>query len=412
MNLHIALAGIDLVIAFPAIIDGMHIGINAHLLAFTGNYRQAGLSRYVYEVLTRMPPLRPTARFTALTGNGPIPRDFPRFPNLSLARSHFPSGRAPVRIAWEQLVMPFAAARLGIDLLFCPVNVRPVLSMCPAVITIHDLIFLRHPKAFHPLKRLYLTALTGWSARHAAHVIAVSEATRQDVINLLGVDPRRVTTVHNGVGTRFAPVSTAEKTAFRKAKGIDGRTILYIGTLEPRKNITTLLAAFSHMIDHPDFNDVTLLIGGSKGWYYDEIYATAERLGLSAAGRVRWLDRVPDEDLPLWYNIANVCAYPSIYEGFGLPPLEAMACGTPVVVSNTSALPEVVGTAGLLLDPNDVPAWTGALAEVLGSSDVAQSMSAAGLQQARLFSWDRTASETLAILEAVDAKKKRKRKKN
>ena len=200
----------------------MHIGINAHLLAFTGNYRQAGLSRYIYEVVTRMPPLRPAVRFTALTGNGPIPDDFPGYPNLSLALSRFPTGRAPVRIAWEQLVMPLAAARLGLDLLFCPVNVRPLLSPCPTVITIHDLIFLRFPLAFHPLKRLYLTALTGWSAHHAAHVIAVSEATRQDVITLLRVDPRRVTTVHNGVGTHFTPVSPKKRQLSAKPKTSTG----------------------------------------------------------------------------------------------------------------------------------------------------------------------------------------------
>ncbi len=388
----------------------MHIGINAHLLAFTGNYRQAGLSRYIYEVLTRMPPLRPAARFTALTGNGPIPDEFPTFPNLSLAPSHFPTGRAPVRIAWEQVVMPLAATRLGLDILFCPVNVRPLLSPCPTVITVHDLIFLRYPKAFHPLKRFYLTALTGWSARHAAHVIAVSEATRQDVISLLGVAPRRVTTVHNGVGTQFAPISAEKKAAFRKAQDISGRSILYIGTLEPRKNVTILLEAFSRLIHNPDFADVTLLIGGSKGWYYDEIFATAERLGLSAGGRVRWLDRVPDDDLPLWYNIANVCAYPSLYEGFGLPALEAMACGIPVVASNTSALPEVVGTAGLLLDPNDARAWTNALTGVLGDADVASNMSEAGLKQASRFSWDRAAAETLSILEAIAREKKRKHK--
>jgi len=216
--------------------------------------------------------------------------------------------------------------------------------------------------------------------------------------------------VHNGVGTQFAPISPEKKAAFLKAGGVNGRSILYIGTLEPRKNITTLLEAFSLLIHNPDFADVTLLIGGSKGWYYDEIFATAERLGLSAGRRVRWLDRVPDEDLPLWYNIADVCAYPSLYEGFGLPPLEAMACGTPVVVSNTSALPEVVGTAGILLDPNDVQAWTNALTKVLGDPGVARTMSEAGRKQASHFSWDRAAAETLSILEAVAASKKRKHK--
>jgi glycosyltransferase involved in cell wall biosynthesis len=387
----------------------MHIGINAHLLAFTGNYRQAGLSRYIYELVTRMPPLQPASRFIALVGNQAVPADFPSPANLHLIASHLPTVRAPIRIAWEQTALPILAFRLHLDLLFCPVNVRPFLSPCPTVVTIHDLIFLRYPAAFHPLKRLYLSALTRWSASHAAHVIAVSEATRQDAIALLKVDPCRITTVHNGVSPRFAPVSPDEKSAFRQAHNIHGRTVLYLGTLEPRKNIITLLRAFSNLLADPGFDDVTLLIGGSKGWYYDEIFATAERLGLTARQRVRWLGRVPDDELPLWYNIADVCAYPSLYEGFGLPPLEAMACGTPVVASNTSALPEVVGTAGILLPPTGVQQWTDALRNVLADPDLAQRMSQAGLQQASRFDWERTASQTVTILEAVARKKIAKR---
>lgn len=385
----------------------MHIGFNAHLLAFTDNYRQAGLSRYIYELLTRLPPLRPTARFTAFTGNAPIPDDFSTAPNLHFAHSFFPTVRAPIRIAWEQTILPFASAKLGFDVLFCPVNVRPLISPCPTAITVHDVVFLRYPQAFHPLKRLYLTAMTSWSARHASHVIAVSESTRQDVINLLKVSPRRVTTIHNGVGAQFRPAPPEQKAAFRQAKGIHGRAILYVGTLEPRKNLPTLIEAFSHIANDPEFGDVTLLIGGSKGWYYKEIFATAERLGLTARGRVRWLGRVPDDELSLWYNIANVCAYPSLYEGFGLPPLEAMACGTPVIASDTSALPEVVGTAGILLEPTNVQTWANALSKVLSDNDFASNLSRAGLQQASRFSWERTAAETAAILDAVASNRRK-----
>ncbi|HST04273.1 MAG TPA: glycosyltransferase family 1 protein [Chloroflexia bacterium] len=388
----------------------MHIGINAHLLAFTGNYRQAGLSRYIYELVDLMPRLQPTTTFTALTGRAPIPDSFSAAPNLHFAHSRFPTARAPIRILWEQTVLPVASARQGLDLLFCPVNVRPIFSTCPTVVTVHDVGFLRYPQAFHPLKRLYLTIMTRWSVRHASHVIAVSEATRQDVIGFFGANPRRVTTVHNGVGTQFTPASPDEKAAFRRDKGITGRVVLYIGTLEPRKNLTTLIEAFSRIAAQPEFADVTLLIGGSKGWYYDEIFASAERLGLTSQGRVRWLGRVPDDELALWYNIANVCAYPSLYEGFGLPPLEAMACGTPVITSNTSALPEVVGTAGILLEPTDVQAWATALDKVLTDSVQASTLSRAGLQQASQFSWERTAEETAAVLEAVVAHSSNKKK--
>jgi glycosyltransferase involved in cell wall biosynthesis len=385
----------------------MHIGINAHLLAFTGNYRQAGLSRYIYELLTQLPPQRPQARFTALAGNAPIPPDFPAPPNLAFSHSRLPTVRAPIRIAWEQTLLPLAAARLGLDLLFCPVNVRPMLSPCPTVVTIHDLIFLRYPRAFHPLKRLYLTAMTGWSARHARHVIAVSEATRRDVLDLLHVPPGHVTTVHNGVSPQFRPLPEADKATFRRDKGAPGRIIIYVGTLEPRKNLTTLLHAFAALSRDPDLSDVTLVIGGSKGWYYDEIFATAERLGLGPweqGGRVRWLGRVPDAELPLWYNIAGVCAYPSFYEGFGLPALEAMSCGTPVVASNTSALPEVVGDAGILVEPKDTQAWADALRTLIRTPDLAANLSQAGMQRASTFTWERTARQTAQVLDEVISK--------
>lgn len=387
----------------------MHIGINAHLLAFTGNYRQAGLSRYIYELLTQLPPQRPAERFTAFVGNDPIPNDFPAPSNLAFSPSRFPTVRAPIRIAWEQTILPVASAHQRLDLLFCPVNIRPILSHCPAVITIHDLIFLRYPHAFHPLKRLYLTAFTGWSARHAKHVIAVSEATRRDVIDLLHVRPSRVTTIHNGVGTQFRPTSPEEKDAFRNEKQISGRIIIHVGTLEPRKNITTLLRAFSVLAHDPAFADVTLVIGGSKGWYYDEIFATAERLGLGSwenGGRVRWLGRVPDDELPLWYNVASVCAYPSLYEGFGLPALEAMACGTPVVASNTSALPEVVGDAGILVDPTNTTAWTESLRTLLTDQALSNKLSQSAQQKASNFSWQKAAQQTATVLDKAARKRK------
>lgn len=385
----------------------MRVGINAHLLAFTANYRQAGLSRYIYEMVCQLPRVEPQLDFTAFVGNGQLPSDFSTAlpPNISFSRSRFPTVKADVRIAWEQFALPFASGRARLDLLFCPVNVRPFIAICPTVITIHDVIFLHYPQAFHPLKRMYLRTMTSWSARHATHVIAVSEATRQDVIKLLGVPPRRITSVHNGVGTQFKPYSRQEKEVFKREKGVEGRVVLYIGTLEPRKNVTTLLKAFAAIASEPVLQDVMLVVGGSKGWYYDEIFSMAERLGLTSCGRVRFLGRVPDEELPLWYNIATLCAYPSLYEGFGLPPLEAMACGTPVVVSNTSALPEVVGEAGILAAPEDVGAWSEAMRRLLEDGEMAQQLSRKGLEQAAKFSWERSAQETAAVFRQVLAKK-------
>jgi glycosyltransferase involved in cell wall biosynthesis len=385
---------------------GMRVGINAHLLSFSGSYRQAGLSRYIDELLFELPRVVPDLQVTGFIGNDTLPATVVarQLKNLTLARSRFPTQRAPVRIAWEQFALPGAALRHRLDLLHCPVNVRPFVSPCPTAVTIHDLVFLRSPESFHPAKRLYLSAMTGWSARHASHVIAVSEATRRDVIELLGVRPGKVTTVHNGVGEQFKPLPTTERDAFRAEQGIAGRVVLYLGTLEPRKNLPMLIQAFARLAEDPAYSDAKLYIGGSKGWYYEEIFATAGRLGLTKSGRVTFLGRVPDEQLPLWYNVATVLAYPSLYEGFGLPALEAMSCGTPVLTSNASALPEVVGRGGLLLDPSDETAWLDALRAVLSNEPLRAELGEKALRQAAKFSWSRSARETAAVYRRVLAK--------
>lgn len=377
----------------------MRIGINAHLLAFTENYRQAGLSRYIYELLLRLPGIEREDQFTAFVGNGPLPADFleAKPTNLHFAHSRLPTAKAPVRIAWEQTALSLASMRERLDLLHCPVNVRPLVSPCPTIITIHDLIFLRYPENFKPAKRRYLKAMTTWSARHATHIIAVSEATRRDTIDLLGVRPNNVTTVHNGVSEQFKRLPDETRLKFIRDKQLASRVILYIGTLEPRKNLVTLLRAFAAISEEPACSDVTLVIGGSKGWYYQEIFSTAKHLGLTARGRVRFLGRVPDDELPMWYNIASIFAYPSLYEGFGLPALEAMACGAPVVVSNTSCFPEVVGNAGVLLDPRDVRSWAESIRQLLANPEAAAELGKKGLVQAANFSWERSARKTAEV---------------
>lgn len=390
---------------------GMHVGINAHLLSFSGSYRQAGLSRYIDELLFRLPYTAPDLRFTGYIGNEPLPLEATeRMPgNLTMAPSRFPTQRAPVRIAWEQTVLPLAASRHRLNLLHCPVNVRPLVAPCPTIVTIHDLIFLRSPQSFHPAKRAYLSTMTGWSARHAAHVIAVSESTRRDVIELLRVSPKRVTTVHNGVGEQFRPVGEAARENFRQEQGIGGRVVLYVGTLEPRKNLPMLIKAFGRLAEDEAFGDVRLYIGGSKGWYYEEIFATAKSLGLAESVKVVFLGRVPDEQLPLWYNVATLVAYPSLYEGFGLPALEAMSCGTPVLASDASALPEVVGDGGLLLDPQAEDDWLEGMRIALSDDELRRKLSIRALEQAAKFSWTRSAEETVAVYREVLARRSKSR---
>ncbi len=381
----------------------MRIGINAQLLSFEATYRQAGLSRHIYELLMQVPGHAPRVHFTAYIPPGNIPETFSHAapPNLRLSAGTLPTGRAPVRIAWEQTALSVDVMRDRLDLLHCPVNVRPLVCFAPTVLTIHDLIFLRYPQSFHSAKRRYLSAMTGWSARHAAHVITVSEATRRDVIDLLRVAPERVTTVYNGVGIQFKPLPSDQTDEFRRKKGLEGPVLLYVGTLEPRKNLPVLLRAFHSIADEPGIEDATLVIGGSKGWYYNEIFSTADSLGLASSGRVRFLGRVPDEELPLWYNIATACVYPSLYEGFGLPPLEAMACGTPVITANTSSLPEVVGEAGLMLEPDDIAGWAEAIRSIITNAGLRSRLSEEARNQARSFTWERMAHETVAVYRQV-----------
>ncbi len=380
----------------------MHIGINAHLLAFTGDYRAAGLSKHIGDLITALLDLPDDTRYTLFTGPGArnAPPGFAQSPRARVQASRRPTLQPEVRIAWEQTVLPVAAVRAGIDLLHCPVLIQPLLCPVPTVITVHDLIFLRYPDHFPRLKRLYLTTLAGASLRRARRIIAVSAATKRDLIALLGIAAQRITVVPNGVDLiRFAPQPAAAVTAFRQAHDLPERSILYVGTLEPRKNLPTLLHAYAAA--RTDLGDAPLLIGGGKGWFYDEIFRVVRELGLDDGRMVRFLGYVPDADLPMWYNSATAFVYPSEYEGFGLPALEALACGTPLIAADRSALPEVVGDAGLLVDPHSVHALAGALRAVCTDTALAARLRMAGRAQAARFPWARVAQETLAVYRAA-----------
>lgn len=375
----------------------MQIGINAHLLARTGTYREAGLSKHIAALVGHLLALETPHHWTVFVGKGQRPPWLGDTPQVTVRESRVPTLRPPARIAWEQTILPFDAALGRLDVLACPVNVRPVLPTPPAVVTVHDLVFLRYPDRFRRSKRLYLQALTGLSVRRARRVIAVSECTANDIVELLGLPRRRITVIPNGLDNpALRPLPPAEIAAFRRAKGLPDRVILYVGTLEPRKNLPALIRAYAAVRAE---TGATLVLAGGKGWFYEEIFGTVRALGL--ADVVRFPGYVPDAELPLWYNSAEVFAYPSLYEGFGLPALEAMACGVPVIAANTSALPEVMGGAGLLVAPTDEAALAAALRAVLGDPALAARLRAAGPPQAARFSWATSARRTLAVYESA-----------
>jgi glycosyltransferase involved in cell wall biosynthesis len=359
----------------------IHVGVNAHLLSLADSYRSAGINWYIYNLLRHLPDTDPGIKYTVFLSE----RRYRGRSGLRLQRSRLPTHRPPIRIVWEQAFQPRAVRRAGLDLLHSPAFVGPLASRCPGVVTVHDLSFLLYPQNFRAGNRSYLRTLTRLSIRRARRVIAVSESTRLDLMRLYGLAPDKVQVVHHGVDEAFRPLPAGEVAAFRQRRGLPPRFALFVGTLEPRKNVVRLVEAYARL---PQGRPPLMLVGG-KGWLYDEVLGRVQALHLS--DEVHFVGYVSAEELPLWYNAAELFVYPSLYEGFGLPALEAMACGTPVITSTASSLPEVVGQAGLQVDPTDVPALTEALARVLDDEAQQEEMRLKGLDQARQFSWQEAA---------------------
>ena len=376
----------------------MLIGINAQKLFVTQDYRNAGVSRYIRQLVRHLPLVPGDERYRLYTNRHVTSWPEVEGERLSLAPARLPTLSPVLRILWEQTVLPALVLRDHLDLLHCPLNVSPAIAHVPVVLTIHDVTFLRYPDRFSRLKQRYLATFTRFSARRAARILADSAATKEDVHRAFGVPRERVDVVYPGVDEDFRPLDpakpedAAQLAAFRRQHGLPEQLVLYQGTLEPRKNVDTLVRAFAMAVQRGLPH--TLVLAGGKGWGYQAIFRAVEESG--ARHRIRFAGYVPREEQPLWYNAAQLFVYPSQYEGFGLPPLEAMACGVPVITSNTSSLPEVVGEAGIMVDPADVEALAEAMLAVAEDESRRASLSAAGRQRARQFSWRAAAGEAAA----------------
>jgi glycosyltransferase involved in cell wall biosynthesis len=394
----------------------MKIGIDYTAAVWQG----AGIGRYTRELIRAIIEQGGEFEYVLFYAAGGLQPDSLYLADLAQLRTTHPNvASAPIPLSprrltqlWQRLRVPLPVELFTgrIDLLHAPDFVLPP-TRARTLLTIHDLSFLVHPECHLPSMVRYLSSAVPRSVRRADAVLADSEATRRDLVRLLATDPARVTIVYPGVAPRFRPLPLAETEPLAQRLSLPEHFLLFVSTIEPRKNLVRLLEAFALLLgeigeigdwrlaidsSNPQspISNLHLVIAGRRGWLYEDVFAAIERLGLG--GRVRVLDFVDDNDLPALYNLAWAFAYPSIYEGFGLPALEAMACGTPVITANNSSLPEVVGDAALLAPAEDVVA----LAEALGRATTDEALRArlriAGPQRAQQFTWQRAAQQVLA----------------
>lgn len=309
------------------------------------------------------------------------------------------SDKSPAqRLLWEQFVLPALVRRAGVDLLHSLHYTRPVALPCSSVVTFHDMTFFLYPQLHTRSKRFFFPIVIRVSARKADALIAISESTRQDSIRLLNIPPQQITTTQLGVTKDFRPVSDPViRAEVRQKYKLPEEYILYVGLVEPRKNLPLLIKSFKALVERGVHHQ--LVIVGRFGWMYQEVLQQIEALGVKE--KVHFTGYLPSQDLPMVYNLASVFVYPTLYEGFGLPALEAMACGTPVITSEISSLPEIVGDAGLLVPPGDERALSEAIFETLSSHTLQKQLAMKGIQRASQFTWERTAQETLHVYESV-----------
>ncbi len=307
---------------------------------------------------------------------------------------HVGASSRPSRLAWEQTRLPRHLSVMGIDVLHSTHHTLPLAGVrCRRVVTIHDVTFFRIPERYPPARRLYMQTLTRLSARVADAIIAPSDAARDDIVRTLGVSPTNVVTVYEAAAARFVPVPTETAKAVARTHGIDGPFVLSVGSLEPGKNRVRLIRAMAMLRDAG--LQQQLVIVGQRAWKFDEELAIVEELGMR--DRVRYLGYVSDGDLPALYSAADAFAFPSLHEGFGLPVIEAMACGVPVLTSNISATAEVAGDAAVLVDPLSVDAIREGLRRLLEDADLRADLSTRGFVRAAEFSWRRAADETHSV---------------
>jgi len=382
----------------------MRIGID-----YTAAVRQgAGIGRYTRNLIRTLADLDAKNQYKLFVAGGWGRGDGLGSWPINFSICSVPLSDRWVSVLWQRLRLPLPIQALTgpLDLFHSPDFVLPPTGQAPAILTVHDLSFLRVPQFFVPGFRGYLEAAVARAVKRARHILADSDSTRRDLIELMAVAPERISVLYPGVEPRFQPVQDTEVLErVRVSYSLPEQFILGLGTLQPRKNFHGLIEAFRWLLatrgGEREIANLHLVIVGGKGWMYEDTLAQVEHHGLEE--RVHFLGFVADGDLPALYDLASVFAFPSWYEGFGLPVLEAMACGTPVVAANNSSLPEVVGRAGLMIDAGDSEALADALGQLLKDQELRSRLVYAGWQQARNFTWEAAGRYLLNVYCSYDS---------
>jgi glycosyltransferase involved in cell wall biosynthesis len=365
-----------------------HIGIDARLT----HYRTGGISTYIRRLVLALEQLGAGNRYTVFHSRKMRETMTTRFRRASLW--------TPAHHRIERLALSIELARFNLDLLHSPDFIPPLRGAKRHVITVHDLTFLHYPQHLTADARRYYNDQIAAAVRHANHILTDSEASKRDMIAMLNVPAEKITVHMLGVDESFRPQDQASLNASRQALDLPLRYILFVGTFEPRKNIAGLLRAYRLLLDRlPDAPP--LVLAGTRGWLFDETMRDINTLHLG--DRVLWRENIPQSSMPALYGLARVLVVPSFYEGFGLTALEAMACGTPTIVSNRSSLPEVVGDVGLQINPDDDNHIAKALYLSVTDETWHSAERAKAIARAAQFKWKDTARITLSVYESVMA---------
>ena len=356
--------------------------------------QQAGIGRYTRELVRALARLDTDNRYVLLQASRGAQEPAGHWPDNFRVRS-IPLTDRWLAILWQRLRLPVPVETFtgAVDIFHSPDFVLPPVRRARTVLTVHDLSFLTTPQTSEPALRAYLSEAVPRAVARADHILADSRSTKRDLVTHLNADPEKITVVYPGVDPRFQRLEEPAIAEVRTRYGLERPFVLSVGTLQPRKNYPTLIEAFARL------SSVDLVIAGGPGWLYQEIFDTVDRLGMGE--RVSFLGLVRDEDLPALYNAAEVLAMPSLYEGFGLPVLEALACGTPVVTSDVSSLPEVACDAALLVSPHDVEGISQALLRALTDQELRAALRERGLIQAKQFTWQKAAETVLGIYQRL-----------